>query len=208
MTIFIGYSYANNVIYSMDIYSKPQARETANAKWTVQFLKKYFYRLCGTDMVLLGAKYDDAAALHILLWIHDNLFNIKLHLWTRGKKSSILIRESTIDFRPPEPFRPSPCWPDFQKKSHVKSVDLTKNYIFIHYIFLIKTKVILIDLWTCFYVKQSDCGNIFCFLSYIQKCRKKWQKTGFTRNALISKPKQNFASKCETTILKHITTFC
>ena len=54
--------------------------------------------------------------------------------------------------------------------------------------------MILIIILTFFHVEKSYSGYINWFLSYIQKCMKKLRKTGFTRNALISKSTKIFGS--------------
>ena len=53
-----------------------------------------------------------------------------------------------------------------------------------------KTKMIQEGLLTFFHVKKSDYKNIKRFLSYTQKCMKKRHKTGYRRNAIISKPRK------------------
>ena len=63
--------------------------------------------------------------------------------------------------------------------------------------------------WTFFHMKnKSYFKNIQRFSSYTQKCVKKWQISGFTINAMTSKPNNIFDSKLDTIILKPTTKLC
>ena len=57
---------------------------------------------------------------------------------------------------------------------------------------------------TFFHVIQSVFESTEWFLSFTQKCMEKWQKSSFTRKAIISKPMKIFASKFEGIIFKPI----
>ena len=63
-----------------------------------------------------------------------------------------------------------------------------------------KPIVILICIETFLHVKKSNYNNIQWFLSYTHKCVKKWQKSGFSRDAKTLKPNKDFHSKFDRTI--------
>ena len=106
MKMFIDYSNASRTIMSsIEIFSKHQVHETASAEWrwiniiwVVWFSIKYSCRL--NTLVLLNllatlilrAKYAGTAALDMLFWTPDILFNNALGLMNPLNKKKIIIR--------------------------------------------------------------------------------------------------------------------
>ena len=138
----------------------------------------------------------------MLFWSHDISFNIDLGLMNPVKKYINFLLEnwssSLNGLNQPYKARPSTIF----DKSYAKLSRNVQKNIFYTLIFFVKLGIILKSLVTFFHVQLSDFGIIKWFMSYTQKYMKTWQKSGFLRNAIISKQIKIGASKFDTTILK------
>ena len=79
-------------------------------------------------MVFLRAKDADAAVLHLFFLSLDILLNIDLGILNRETKNrQYLLKDSKLVLSRPKPVTPSPPWPHFQKKIHVKTGQFKKK---------------------------------------------------------------------------------
>ena len=104
--------------------------------------------------------------------------------------------------------RPSPI---FRKKNHVKlgRFDLKCEFYTLKNTFQIKIILILIGSEMLFHVNQSDFRNIQWFLSYTQKCVKKWQKLALQETLQLRNQKKilKFRNDNSKTIIQNVLTF-
>ena len=149
-------------------------------------------------IVFLQTKHDGETVLYMQLWTHDISFNIDLwlvKLWTKNVYSLV---ENWLNYLNQTYLV---CSGPICNKSHMTlgRFDQNINFFNLQLFYELKTKVILMNLQTFFFMWDNQIFKILSGSWVIPKhFWKKGKKNGFSKNAMISKPNIIFSLKLDT----------